>query len=102
METILSTSTKLIVNLTDKIRLCGQRHSDRRTGSSVWETWFELYGKWKVYNNPFDRKDYTIQVKWGVSKANTYKGIKLAKRWNYKKEIIEALNNITKQGETPA
>lgn len=48
-----STSTRLCVELTSSIRLCGQRHSDRRSGSSVWVTHIEKYGKWKVFDNPF-------------------------------------------------
>lgn len=53
-----STSTRLCVELTSSIRLCGQRHSDRRSGSSVWVTHIEKYGKWKVFDNPFCRNDY--------------------------------------------
>lgn len=94
METVVSTSTKLVVNITDNIRLCGQRHSDRRSGSSVWVTWFEKYGKWRIHNNPFDRNDYIVREQWGRVKENIYKDVKLAKTWNYKKEIIEALSKI--------
>lgn len=94
MEIKLSTSTKLEVLLTPTIKLCGQRHSDRRSGASVWHTWFEKFGKWEVHDNPFDRKDFHIEEKWGIVKGTTYKGICLAKRWGYKKEIITELNKI--------
>lgn len=94
MEMIKSTSTQMEVSITHNIRLCGQRHSDRRTGASVWETWFEKFANWKVYDNPFDKNDFRVVEKWGKIKANCYKGVKLAKRWDYKKEIIEALNQI--------
>ena len=94
MEFIVSTGTQLVVSITSDIRLCGQRHSDRRTGNSVLETWFEKYGKWKVFDNPFDRNDYRVVEKWGKLKASVYNGVKLAKTWNYKKDIIEALNRI--------
>lgn len=94
MEMIKSTSTQIEVSITKNIRLCGQRHSDRRTGASVWETWFEKFGNWRVHDNPFDRNDFRVVEKWGKIKGNCYKGVRLAKTWNYKKEIIEALNQI--------
>lgn len=94
MKIIKSTSTELIISFSHNIRLCGQRHSNRLTGSSVWETWFEKYGKWKVHDNPFDQKDFEIVEKWGIVKANSYNGVRLAKRWNYKKDIMEAINTL--------
>lgn len=94
MKTLESTSTRLCVELTPTIRLYGQRHSDRRTGYSVWETWFEKYGKWKVYDNPFDNKDFRIEEKWGIVKANMYRNVVLAKRWNYKQEILDVLKEL--------
>lgn len=89
-----STSTRLCIELTSSIRLCGQRHSDRRSGSSVWVTHIEKYGKWKVFDNPFCRNDYSVQEKWGIVKANTFRGVVIAKRWSYKDDIITALNSI--------
>lgn len=94
MEITLSTSHALTVLITPNLRFCGQRHSDRRTGASVWETWFEQFGEWRVHNNPFDRKDFTIVEKWAKIKGNTYKGVRLAKTWSYKKDILNALNQI--------
>lgn len=93
---IESTSTKLIVELSKKYRLVGQRHSDRRSGSSCWVTRIEQFGKWRVHNNPFNREDYIVVEKWGVIKASIFNGIKIAKTWSYKKDIIETLNNINK------
>ena len=90
---IESTSTTLLVELSTNFRLCGQRHSNRY-GSSVWETYIEQYGKWKVHDNPFDRKDYSIIEKWGMIKANIFRGVKIAKSWSYKNDIIDALNSI--------
>jgi hypothetical protein len=91
---IESTSTRLCVELVPNLRLYGQRHSDRRSGASVWETRLEQYGKWKVHDNPFDHKDFHIEEKWGIIKANTFRGVRLAKRWSYKADIITALNTI--------
>jgi len=94
MKTIESTSTRLCVELTPTLRFCGQRHSDRRTGCSVWVTWFERFGKWEVHDNPFDRKDFRIVEQWGRIKGNIYKGILLAKKWSYKKEILSELEKL--------
>ena len=55
------------------------------------------FAKWKVHDNPFDRKDYSIVEKWGYVKANTFRGIILAKKWSYKKDIITALNSVPTQ-----
>lgn len=96
-KVIESTSTRLCVEISPSIRLYGQRHSDRRSGASVWETHFEKFAKWKVHDNPFDRKDYSIVEKWGYVKANTFRGIILAKKWSYKKDIITALNSVPTQ-----
>lgn len=96
-KVIESTSTRLCVELTSSIRLCGQRHSNRRSGSSVWVTHIEKYGKWKVFDNPFCRNDYSVQEKWGIVKANTFRGVVIAKRWSYKDDIITALNSIPTQ-----
>lgn len=96
-KVIESTSTRLCVEISPSIRLYGQRHSDRRSGVSVWETHFEKFAKWKVHDNPFDRKDYSIVEKWGYVKANTFRGIILAKKWSYKKDIITALNSVPTQ-----
>ena len=96
-KVIESTSTRLCIEISPSIRLYGQRHSDRRSGASVWETHFEKFAKWKVHDNPFDRKDYSIVEKWGYVKANTFRGIILAKKWSYKKDIITALNSVPTQ-----
>ena len=62
-QVINSTSTELEVELTPTIRLKCLRHSNRRTGSSVWEARLYQFGKWRVFNNPFDRKDYEVVEK---------------------------------------
>ena len=99
-KVIESTSTRLCVELSPSIRLYGQRHSDRYSGASVWETHFKIFAKWKVHNNPFDPKDYSIVEKWGYVKANMFRNIVLAKKWSYKKNIIEALNSVPTQPTT--
>ncbi len=91
---IESTPTKLCVELTSSIRLCGQRHSNRLSGSSVWVTHFERFAKWRVYDNPFDNNEFSVVEKWGIVKSNAFRGIILAKRWSYKNDIITALNSI--------
>ena len=96
-KVIESTSTRLCVEISPSIRLYGQRHSDRRSGSSIWVTHFEKFAKWKVHNNPFDSKDYSVVEKWGCVKANMFRNIVLAKKWSYKKDIIEVLNSVPTQ-----
>ena len=91
---IESTSTRLCVEITKTIRLYGERHSDRRTGLSVWETHFKKFAKWEVHDNPFDKSDFRVFEKWGKVRANTFRGVTLAKSWDYKNEIIEALMNV--------
>lgn len=94
-KVIVSTSTQLVVELTPTIRLQCQRHANRRTGSSVWEGSLYKFGKWKVYDNPLDRKDYTLEEKWGRVKANAFHGVIIAKRYSYKDDIIATLNSIS-------
>ena len=89
-----STNSKLVINLTKKYRLVGVRHADRRSGASCWVTTIEQFGKWRVYNNPFDNKDYKVVEKWGKIKATIFNGTKIAKTWSYKKDIVEVLNTI--------
>ena len=93
-QVINSTSTELEVELTPTIRLKCLRHSNRRTGSSVWEARLYQFGKWRVFNNPFDRKDYEVVEKWGKIKANAFRGVIIAKSYSYKKDIISALNSV--------
>ena len=93
-QVINSTSTHLCVELTPTIRLECRRHSSRTTGSSVWEARLYQFGKWRVFNNPFDRKDYEVVEKWGKIKANAFRGVIIAKSYSYKKDIIETLNSI--------
>lgn len=52
------------------------------------------FGKWRVFNNPFDRKDYEVVEKWGKIKANAFRGVIIAKSYSYKKDIISALNSV--------
>lgn len=86
-----STSHKMIVMFDDKLRLYCVRHSDRRTGDSVWETWFERYGTYKT-GRIFGED--IIETKWGKCKGTIYKGVKLGGRWSYKKEILAALEEF--------
>lgn len=91
---IESTSTSLCVEITKTIRLYGQRHSNRRSGDSVWETYFKKFAKWEVHDNPFDKNYFHVVEKWGYVRANTFRGVTLAKRWDYKKDIINALWSV--------
>ena len=94
---IYSNDTAFCIEMSRRMRLFGKMHHDSQTGAPVWETHFEKFAKWKVHDNPFDRKDYSIVEKWGYVKANTFRGIILAKKWSYKKDIITALNSVPTQ-----
>lgn len=92
-EVLESTSSTMTVLLRKDLKLVCQRHSDRRTGSSCWESYFMKYGKWKC-KDPFG--GFYIEERWGVyRKANAYRGVILAKRsWSRKQDIIDAINSV--------
>ena len=86
-----STSHKMIVMFDDNLRLYCVRHSDRRTGASVWESWFERYGTY-ITGRIFGVE--VKETKWGKCKGTIYKGVKLGGRWSYKKDILAALEEF--------
>ena len=92
-EITKSTSTELEVKFSETLKLVGKRHSNRFTGASVWETFFYKYGKIKK-RDPFGGL-YATEC-WFIPKGNTLKGVRLAKTWNKKADIMESLDQLKK------
>lgn len=90
-EVLKSTSSELEVKIMENVKLVCQRHSNRRTGSSCWESFFMKYGKYKE-RNPLG--GISEVEGWYILRGNSYKGVVLRKTWSYKKDIIQALNLV--------
>lgn len=90
-EITKSTSTELEVIFSDTLKLVGKRRGNRLTGVSFWDTYFYKYGDVRK-RDPFGGT--YIEKCWFLLKGNTIKGIKMAKQWNKKSDIMDALNEL--------